>query len=302
VKLTQNGHGGYDFNQSCVYFFAEALKCSVAAVWCVYHLRLGDATYSFSRIDRADVMQYAVPGFVFFVQNNLSFVALLHMSSAVFQLLLNLRIIAVAMLTVAVLGKRLNSLEWASMLLLMVGAMQYQLSSCSSKSMRINSIGMSVMLIIIACAAGGNIYTQKVMQKRMEQPLMQQNLLLYGWGVLFNGLNWASTMRTQPPIGALTLWPITSIGFNALYGLAISVILKQFGSVTRTFINTAAICCTALLDVVVLGESVSLLEASTFATILIAIYFYSIPAAELTKLRALTAKAAEEAEPMVKPA
>ena len=32
VKLTQNGHGGYDFNQSCVYFFAEALKFAVAAV------------------------------------------------------------------------------------------------------------------------------------------------------------------------------------------------------------------------------------------------------------------------------
>ena len=30
------------------------------------------------------------------------------------------------------------------------------------------------------CAAGGNIYTQKVMQKKMSQPLMLQNAV-YVW-------------------------------------------------------------------------------------------------------------------------
>jgi hypothetical protein len=37
---------------------------------------------------------------VFFAQNNLSFLALQHMSNAAFQLLLNMRIVAVALLTV----------------------------------------------------------------------------------------------------------------------------------------------------------------------------------------------------------
>ena len=55
---------------------------------------------------------------------------------------------------------------------------------------------------------------------------------------------------------------------------------------TRTFINTAAICFTALLDVAFLGERLSALELSTFGTILIAIYLYSIPAPEHNRLKA----------------
>lgn len=165
--------------------------------------------------------------------------------------------------------------------------MQYQLSSCMAMSMRVNSVGMSVMAVIVACAALGNIYTQKVMQQRMDQPLMQQNLLLYGWGVLFNGINWLQSMRNMESIGKLSFWPSSSVVFNAVYGLSISVILKQFGAVTRTFINTAAICITAMIDLAVLGEHLSLLEATTFGTILIAIYLYSIPAAEFSRLQAL---------------
>uniref|UniRef100_A0A6T8ZAV5 EamA domain-containing protein n=1 Tax=Haptolina ericina TaxID=156174 RepID=A0A6T8ZAV5_9EUKA len=125
------------------------------------------------------------------------------------------------------------------------------------------------------------------MQKKMSQPLMLQNCVLYGWGVAFNGINWFQSMTSKPAIGILSFWPIVSIVFYAVYGLSISVIIKQFGSVTRTFINTAAICCTALLDFLVLGERITLLESTTFGIILIAIYIYSIPAPELAKLQAM---------------
>ena len=49
------------------------------------------------------------------------------------------------------------------MLLLTVGAMQYQLSNCVGDELRITPTGMVVMLVIIASASGGNIYTQKVL-------------------------------------------------------------------------------------------------------------------------------------------
>merc|ERR1740130_71199 len=262
TKLTQNRHGGYDYNKSCIYFFAELLKLGVAVTWCIYKVvTTGDRKYSFTQIDCADLMQYAIPGFVFFAQNNLSFIALQHMSSAAFQLLLNTRIAAVAVLTVVVLGKRLNQLEWASIALLMVGAMQYDLSACSKNDkMRISSTGIGCMGIIVACAALGNIYTQKVMQKKMDQPLMLQNAVLYGWGVLFNGVNWGNSWRHEPMYGSIEHWQVTSVIFYTIYGLSISVIIKEFGSLTRTFINTTAIMLTAMIDLIFFNAHLSLLE------------------------------------------
>ena len=187
-----------------------------------------------AKIESSDFMQYAVPGFVFFAQNNLGFLALQHMNSSAFQLLMNTRIVSVAVMSVVVLKKPMHALEWCSIVLLMVGAMQYQLSGCDDSGYRIDVEGLSVMAVIVFCAAAGNVYTQRVMQRKMDQPLMVQNAMLYVWGVLFNGVNWFASVVPRPehhgpPVplfGAIGAVEVLSMVFYAVYGLSISIILK----------------------------------------------------------------------------
>jgi hypothetical protein len=61
---------------------------------------------------------------------------------------------------VTVLGKPLNKIQWFAIVLLTTGAVQYQLSGCSTDTLRTSGEGLFVMAIIITCAAGGNIITQ----------------------------------------------------------------------------------------------------------------------------------------------
>ncbi len=269
----------------CIYFFAELMKLGVALAWCFKAYRENDreVVKHFS-VDRSDFLQYAVPGFVFFAQNNLSFLALQHMNSSAFQLLMNTRIVSVAILAVIMLNKRMHALEWTSIVLLMVGAMQYQLSGCGDDGYKIDTMGLCVMAVIVACAAGGNVYTQKVMQRKMDQPLMVQNAMLYVWGVIFNGTNWIlSAMPSADHHGApVELFgdvggvQVFSMVFYAIYGLSISIILKRFGAITRTFINTAAICFTALIDVLFFGAEITPLELTTFGVIMLAVYLHTV--------------------------
>jgi drug/metabolite transporter (DMT)-like permease len=285
VKMTQNAEGGYDYNKWCIYFFAELMKLGVALAWCFKAYRENDReVVKHFNVDRSDFLQYAVPGFVFFAQNNLSFLALQHMNSSAFQLLMNTRIVSVAILAVVMLGKRMHALEWTSIVLLMVGAMQYQLSGCGDDGYKIDTMGLCVMAVIVACAAGGNVYTQKVMQRKMDQPLMVQNAMLYVWGVIFNGTNWIlSAMPSSEHHGApVELFgdvggvQVFSMVFYAIYGLSISIILKRFGAITRTFINTAAICFTALIDVLFFGAEITPLELTTFGVIMLAVYLHTV--------------------------
>jgi uncharacterized membrane protein len=185
VKMTQNSEGGYDYNKwsdsasletpsqyrrdscpsdevvwrdnaprRCIYFFAELMKLGVALAWCFKAYRENDReVVKHFNVDRSDFLQYAVPGFVFFAQNNLSFLALQHMNSSAFQLLMNTRIVSVAILAVIMLNKRMHALEWTSIVLLMVGAMQYQLSGCGDDGYKIDTMGLCVMAVIVACAA-----------------------------------------------------------------------------------------------------------------------------------------------------
>merc|ERR1711937_1088022 len=260
VKMTQNSEGGYDYNKWCIYFFAELMKLGVALAWCFKAYRENDReVVQHFNVDRSDFLQYAVPGFVFFAQNNLSFLALQHMNSSAFQLLMNTRIVSVAILAVVMLGKRMHALEWTSIVLLMVGAMQYQLSGCGDDGYKIDTMGLCVMAVIVACAAGGNVYTQKVMQRKMDQPLMVQNAMLYVWGVIFNGTNWIlSAMPSADHHGApVELFGVVggvqvfSMVFYAIYGLSISIILKRFGEITP-------------------------LELTTFGVIMLAVYLHTV--------------------------
>ena len=103
--------------------------------------------------------------------------------------------------------------------------------------------------------------------------------MLYGWGILFNGINWMFSAQSDTKMGyfgEIGSIQICSIIFYAIYGLSISVILKNFGAITRTLINTTAICFTAVFDVIYFGETISMLEATTFAVIFIAVYQHSI--------------------------
>jgi hypothetical protein len=69
-----------------------------------------------------------------------------------------------------------------------------------------------------------------------------------------------------------------------VYGLSISVILKRFGSLTRTFISTVAIVLNAVLDTLFFGESLGALELTTFLTIFAAIFLFTILGSDARRL------------------
>lgn len=305
VKITQEEDGSYAYNKYSIYFVAEFIKLAVAGGWAAYTYTTEPEVRKLMVVTTRDVWQYAIPGFIFFVQNNLSFIALQHISNAGFQLLLNMRIAAVGVLTVTLLGKKLNKLKWIAIGLLTVGSMQYELAGCSNDGgLKTDVEGLMVMGILITTAAAGNVVTQLVMQKNMDQPLMFQNMLLYSWGVIFNGINWfysvSSSRATDKPVewfgGGFGQAAVLLCVFNAIYGLSISVILKRFGSLPRTFISCMAIISNAFLDKIFFGETMSILVLTTFAIILGGIYLFTIVGEEYGKLEEEKKSNADKAE------
>jgi hypothetical protein len=78
-------------------------------------------------------------------------------------------------------------------------------------------------------------------------------------GVLLNGFNWwvYTTSYSVPWFGEFTPKVFFLCCFSAVYGLSISVILKRFGSLTRTFISTVAVVLNAILDTMFFDETLS---------------------------------------------
>jgi UDP-sugar transporter A1/2/3 len=68
-----------------------------------------------------DVLRIAVPGGLFTVQNNLTFVALSYMDAASFQVLSQLKILTTAVMSILMLKTKLDKFKWTSIFLLLIG-------------------------------------------------------------------------------------------------------------------------------------------------------------------------------------
>jgi UDP-galactose transporter len=63
----------------------------------------------------------SIPGLLFTVQNNLSFVALSYIDAATFQVTSQLKILTTALMSVIILKTKLTFIKWISLFLLMIG-------------------------------------------------------------------------------------------------------------------------------------------------------------------------------------
>jgi drug/metabolite transporter (DMT)-like permease len=186
LKRISQVDGEYKYNVSMVYFGAEVLKLIVAT----FFFCCGTTGDFWSSVKSGSTqMRFSLTAFLFFVQNNMGFVVLLYFSASSFQLLMNLRIVAVAIFSMLLLNKSPTQLQWCFIILLCTGGTQHFLSIQGDEPLSESSIlGLGAMLLTVATSALANVYNQLALQSDTQQPLMLQNMFLYSYGVIFNAL------------------------------------------------------------------------------------------------------------------
>ena len=69
----------------------------------------------------SDMLKISLPGALFTVQNNLTFLALSFMDAASFQVMSQLKILTTAIMSIIMLQRKLDQFKWISLFLLMIG-------------------------------------------------------------------------------------------------------------------------------------------------------------------------------------
>lgn len=110
-------------------FFAEVLK--LCCSFCFLSLGKGGvqaaAVHVSEQMSLAELAKITMPGILYTVQNNLVYVSLSNLSGAVHQCTYQLRILATAVLSVAILGKRVGAMQWSALIVLTFGVALIQL-------------------------------------------------------------------------------------------------------------------------------------------------------------------------------
>ena len=110
---------------SVVILFSEALKFVICHLLVLFET--GSLLKYVKQINQdliqkpLDFLRISVPGGLFTVQNNLTFVALSYMDAASFQVMSQLKILTTCVMSILMLNTKLDKFKWTSIFMLLIG-------------------------------------------------------------------------------------------------------------------------------------------------------------------------------------
>uniref|UniRef100_A0A3Q2VVK3 Solute carrier family 35 member A3b n=1 Tax=Haplochromis burtoni TaxID=8153 RepID=A0A3Q2VVK3_HAPBU len=131
-----------------------------------------------------ELVKLAVPAGIYTLQNNLLYVALSNLDAATYQVTYQLKILTTALFSVSMLGKKLGSYQWLSLLFLMAGVTLVQLpveslGDSEQNVMSASSQFVGLIAVLMACVSSGfaGVYFEKIL-KETSQSLWLRNIQL----------------------------------------------------------------------------------------------------------------------------
>lgn len=210
------------------------------------------------------VAPYAVPAVLYAFNNNLVVLMQAYMDPSSYQVLSNLKIASTALLYSFCLGKRLQPVQWLALGLLMGAGLCQSFSSLdlgeseraeAGEGLRLHITSWGLFLVLVYCCVSGlaAVYTERVL-KGQKMPLSLQNLYLYVFGVVINGLSSFSSVASEKSFLEGYSWAVWAIiAGQAANGLLMSVVLKHGTGITRLFVISCSMLVNALFSWAILG-------------------------------------------------
>jgi UDP-galactose transporter len=273
VSTGKTADGNPPYNTSSIVLVVEFLKlvASVVGLWQAgqahalpTHSPAGDHAVitgeenglgEIRRVTPLSLLKYSVPGLLYAVNNNIFLLILTRMPPAVFQLLLNSRVVWTGLAFRWFMGRQLTKRQWFASFTLLLGCVLSQLggtaSSRSSTAVEELSLaGLVLTLVYCMISVSASVYNELLM--KTEPSLHLANIQLYFCGVIFNvvGLMFqAQGGEFRQRWELQRTWVICS--FQVVIGLLISRVMKNFDSIMKIF-------CVACSNLVVYAASVML--------------------------------------------
>ena len=235
-----------------------------------------------------NTLLYPIPSIIYLIHNNVQFLTLQYVDPSTYQILGNLKIVTTGLLFRIILKRPLNRLQWIALGLLMVGATISQISCDKSSTLAAPMMGYVLGILSACLSALAGVYTEKLMKMNNDN-LYWQNIQLYGFGTIFNGLRLFVDDINASYSNGVSLWPSVIVrGYDAttwlvvlnlsLTGLLVSWIMKYADTIVKVYSTSMAMLVTMLLSIFLfdIAPSLQLLLGILTSSISLRLYYYDI--------------------------
>ncbi|KAJ8322591.1 hypothetical protein BDV3_004164 [Batrachochytrium dendrobatidis] len=246
----------------------------------------------------SDWVKMTVPAILYFIQNNLQYVAVHLLDAATFQVTYQMKIITTALFSVWLLNRSLTGLKWISLGLLTMGIAIVQLAgrSASNENATVATDAepdlnvvlntdrfLGLIAVTVACLLSGlaGVWFEKVL-KGTSASLFLRNVQLSLFSVI-SGLIFGVYMIDGAAIveggffQGYTVWAWAAIICQAVGGLIVAVVVKYADNILKGFATSIAIILSSVASVFIFNFEISAGFMFGSGLVLYATHLYSKP-------------------------
>lgn len=252
ISYSKHGLTDYPFIFTTVTMMMELTKFVISlAMYCIERWWLHSTDTSLL-LNWRKSLHFAVPALCYVISNNLVFLILKVMDPSTFQVLVQIKIIIIALLSWIMLKREINFVQWNSISVLCVGTALTQ-TRCEHMFDSSKFWGFFLVLVQSAVASFANVYSELRLKRDHNDTINVQNMHLYFYGIIGNSVLFLIYDLERAQHGGFfqgyTLITLCVIISGAIMGLFISVIMKQISNIARVFCNAFSIMFTAFIAV-----------------------------------------------------
>jgi len=243
----------------------ELIKLGISIVLYVF-LEKGNLVHVFDSLKSLRNWRFAIPAGLYVGQNNLQYVALSFLPATLYQLFIQLKIPAAALVSERMLERRHTAIQWASIFSLAAGVGMVQLSLLTAvgggggKVASTTALTFGLCTVLLSCITSGvaGVYSEKLV-KSSSSKLWDLNIQMSAFGLLLAIIVALKDIHLIIRNGGIlfgyspVVW--ATILLHAFGGLIIAYVVKNTSSVIKGFAQSGSVILSSLISHFFLKES-----------------------------------------------
>lgn len=265
-----------------------------------------------ARFVPVEAFYYAVPSFLYTIDNNLNYIILRYMDAATLSVLWNLKIVITAVLFRFVLKHPLSELRKIAIVLLVVGVFTSQSNhlrqmeesmtskgsgssssgtemseeeAAAEKSAQDLIVGVLLVLVAVTISSCASVFTEWTFKRKSSCPFLWQNIQMYVFGIIFNAagvlLVEGETISSKGFFHGYNGWTLAVVAVNSIGGIGMGFILKYLDNIACVYSHSMAMMLTMLFSMLFFSFSPSLEFGCGLTVLVISMYIYHHPLAHV---------------------
>ncbi|XP_040581183.1 UDP-N-acetylglucosamine transporter isoform X1 [Lepeophtheirus salmonis] len=258
------------YSSTLAVFYSEILKTGLLLIL-FYKQNQFSVRLTWSAIKKEiifnpkETIKLIIPGALYLIQNNLVFIALSNLDAATFQITYQLKIITTSLISICILGTRINKNKWVALISLMVGVILVQdgKSTKPTEDSHEKSWAIGLACVLFACISSpfAGVYYEKLIKTGAQCSIVIRNLqlaifsLTFGFiGVLIQeGTNFFLLGDQFKNFDAV-VWAIICI--QGAGGIIVAAVVKYTDNIQKGFATSISIVLSSLISYLLLHDLV----------------------------------------------